>query len=35
MKRIKATEAAKGFGQLIDAAQLEPFTIEKTVALWQ
>ncbi len=29
MKQITATEAAKGFGQLVDAAQTEPITIEK------
>lgn len=29
MKQITATEAAKGFGQLVDEAQAEPITIEK------
>ncbi len=29
MKQITATEAAKGFGQLVDEAQAEPITIKK------
>jgi len=29
MKQMTATEAAKGFGQLVDEAQAEPITIEK------
>jgi len=29
MKQMTATEAAKGFGQLVDEAQVEPITIEK------
>lgn len=29
MKRMKATEAAKGFGQLLDDAQSGPVTVEK------
>ena len=29
MKQVTATEAAKGFGQLVDEAQAEPITIEK------
>jgi len=29
MKQMTATEAAKGFGQLVDQAQAEPITIEK------
>ena len=29
MKQITATDAAKGFGQLVDEAQAEPITIEK------
>ena len=29
MKQMTATQAAKGFGQLVDEAQAEPITIEK------
>lgn len=29
MKQVTATEAAKGFGRLVDDAQFEPITIEK------
>lgn len=29
MKTIKATEAARGFGQLVDETLIEPVTIEK------
>jgi len=29
MKQMTATEAAKGFGQLVDEAQAEPITIKK------
>jgi hypothetical protein len=33
MKQMTATEAAKGFGQLVDEAQAEPITIKKMGAL--